>query len=515
MSKKLADQPSSGEGISEEEFFVQRVTAVNTEMEKGENLYPNKFEVTHTFGDILEHCNKQEGQHTSEDEVRSAGRIQKVRIHARFSFVEMVSSGTSLQIVLDAKVQPCAEMIKFIKRGDILGFMGNPGKTKTGEPSVFVKEMQILTPCLRTIPVEHYGLKDPEIIYRKRYLDLLMNKESVERFVTRTNIIKYIRNFLDSKGFLEVETPMMNHIPGGAVARPFVTYHNELKLDLYMRIAPELYLKKLIIGGFDKVFELGKQFRNEGIDLTHNPEFTSCEFYAAYADYEDMINLNEELIHGMVNQIFNTSKITYAPKKREQHVEPVEINFERPFARIHILEDLNKELGLNLTGENIEDPEILNELLQACAAQGLTVEKPQTLNRVLDKLIGHIIEPKCTNPTFLTGYPISTSPLAKNHRSEKGMVERFELFVNGKELCNGYTELINPFEQRLRFEAQARDKSAGDVEAMVTDEDFINALEYALPPTGGSGIGIDRLVMYLTNAANIKDVILFPAMKPE
>ncbi|KAM0671955.1 hypothetical protein OCOL_001012 [Ordospora colligata] len=480
-------------------------------------MYPHKFEVSHNFREILEMAGKESTSFVGTEVVKSAGRIMSIRMHSKFCFFYVVSGGESMQLVADIKDQGTkrSNVARFVKRGDVIGFVGNPGKTKTLEQSVFVSDLDILSPCMRTIPTEHFGLKDAETIYRKRHIDLLMNKESRERFEMRTRIVKYVRTFLDARGFLEVETPMMNLIPGGAAAKPFITHHNELKLDLYMRVSPELYLKKLVIGGLDRVYEMGKQFRNEGIDLTHNPEFTSCEFYMAYADYNDTMEMTEEMLSGLVHELFGTDVIRYEPKKRGEEVKPVEISFSRPFRRISILEELNEKLGLQITGENLEDKETLEKLLEVCVKENVVVEKPQTLARVLDKLIGHVIEPQCVSPTFIKDYPVVMSPLAKRHRSKAGLTERFELFINSKEICNAYTELNNPFEQRERFVQQANDQNAGDEEAMMLDEDFCNALEYGLPPTGGWGLGVDRLVMYLTNAANIKDVIFFPAMKPE
>lgn len=512
MARQVGCQESEP---SEEDFYLQRVSTVKTGLENGTNMYPHKFHVKHGFKEILGMSSSTSTQFRSTDVVQSAGRIVNIRLHARFCFFQVVCCGEVLQLVIDSKDSSKEQMVKFMRRGDIVGFTGNPGRTKTLEPSVFVTDICVLTPCLRTIPTEHYGLKDAEIIYRKRYLDLLMNKESRERFQKRTQIVKYVREFLDSRGFLEVETPMMNLIPGGAAARPFVTHHNELKLDLYMRVAPELYLKKLVIGGLDRVYEMGKQFRNEGIDLTHNPEFTSCEFYMAYADYNDIMEMTEELVSGLVQEMFGTDTVVYSPQKRGEEVEAVEMSFKRPFRVISILDELNDKLGLDLRGESLEDPETLATLLRVCDEKGIGVERPHTLTRVLDKLIGQVIEPQCTNPTFLKDHPVVMSPLAKAHRSRPGLTERFELFLNCKEICNAYTELNNPIEQRERFAMQARDQSAGDIEAMMTDEDFCVALEYGLPPTGGWGLGVDRLVMYLTNAANIRDVIFFPAMKPE
>ncbi|KAF9761740.1 putative lysine--tRNA ligase, cytoplasmic [Nosema granulosis] len=507
---KTTDQP-----ISEEEFFLQRSEFVTKALKDGKELYPHKFEVKETFDQIFIHSGNESVEELNKVNVQSAGRIISFRLHARFSFFKIQSGDHSLQIVVDSTTIEDPEILKILRRGDIVGFKGHLGRTKTGEFSVFANHIAILAPCLRSIPVDYYGLKDPELIYRRRYLDLIINKESRERFLKRTKIINYIRKYFNDREFVEVETPTLNMIAGGAAARPFVTYHNDLKQDLFLRIAPELYLKQLVIGGLDRVYEIGKQFRNEGIDLTHNPEFTSCEFYMAYADVNDIMEMTEELLNGMVLEVNGSTKISYNPKKREQSVEPAEIDFARPFKRYHILQELSKVVGVELTGENIESQQIMEAMLKICEENSITVDEPKTTSRVLDKLVGHFIEPQCVNPTFIVGYPIATSPLAKNHRSEKGMVERFELFINGKEVCNAYTELNNPFEQRLRFRMQAKDISEGDDEAMVTDEDFCLAMEYGLPPTGGWGIGIDRLTMFLTNASNIKDVLLFPAMRPE
>jgi lysyl-tRNA synthetase, class II len=511
MSRKERDTE-----LSEEEFYMQRTATVKKLMEEGRDLYPHKFDVRHTMAEILKLASRAEDKAFDRTVVvRSAGRVRVARTHGKLTFLDAYSCGSKIQLLVSASEEKVGEEASLIRRGDIIGFSGFPGKSARNELSVYVTGLQILTPCLRTMPNEYYGLKDPELIYRRRYLDLHLNEESRSRFMKRCEVIQYIRRFLDERGFLEVETPMLNVIAGGAAARPFITHHNELNLDLFMRISPELYLKKLVIGGFDRVYELGKEYRNEGIDLTHNPEFTSCEFYMAYADYEDMMNLTEEMLSGIVLKMFNSDTIVYSPNKRGETAKPVMLSFRRPFNRINILERLSSETGLKLTGTNIESPETLKQLIEACNKEGIAVDAPRTLARVLDKLIGRFIEPHCVSPTFLLGYPVATSPLAKNHRSEPNMTERFELFINGKEICNAYTELNNPFEQRERFRMQAAEKSAGDEEAMMTDEDFCVALEYGLPPTGGWGIGIDRLVMYLTNAANIKDVILFPAMKPE
>jgi lysyl-tRNA synthetase class 2 len=503
---------------SADAYYVHRVEQIKQRIVEGKETYPHKFVVKNEIEEILKdykYLGKDEG---SEDVVQMAGRIMVVRDCKRIAFYKIVSGEASIQAVIcigNEKDKHKEEYVKLLKRGDIVGIRGNPKRTKTGELSVFVDEIILLAPCLRTLPVEHFGIKDPEIIYRKRYLDLLLNGESRMRFITRSKIIQYIRKFLDERGFLEVETPMMNHIPGGAAAKPFKTYHNELKADLYMRISPELFLKMLVVGGMNKVYELGKEYRNEGIDLTHNPEFTSCEFYMAYADYEDMMRLTEELLRGMVLEINKTDKVRYCPAKREEKVDEVIVDFKTPFRRVNMLEELGRKIGMDLNGDNLESPKILEELIRTCEREGIAVGEPKTLSRVLDKLVGKYIEPECINPTFLIGHPLVMSPLAKKHRECPGLTERFELIVNGKEICNAYTELNDPFDQKERFEQQVLDQKAGDEEAMMMDKGFCTALEYGLPPTGGWGMGIDRLVMLLTNAANIRDVIFFPAMKSE
>ncbi|KAF2640139.1 lysyl-tRNA synthetase [Massarina eburnea CBS 473.64] len=483
--------------------------------------YPHKFHVNTKLADFVkEYSSLEKGQTIEDKEIRIGVRIITKR-EAGNSLKFYVSKAEGVTIQVMCQLQYASDKVPFekqhehLQRGDIIGVVGFPGRTNPkkggeGELSIFAREVVLLTPCLRMLPTEHFGFKDQEQRHRTRFLDLIMNDTTRETFITRSKIVKYVRKYFDERDFLEVQTPMMNKIAGGATARPFKTFHNELNMELFLRIAPELYLKELVVGGLERVYEIGRQFRNEGIDLTHNPEFTTCEFYMAFADMYDILDMTEELVSGLVYAV----KGTYETEYHTQSGETYKVNWQKPWRRVEMIPELERCTGKKFPPANELHTEKTNEFLrEVLKEQKLDCSPPLTNSRMIDKLVGEFIEETCINPTFITGHPEVMSPLAKYHRDTPGLCERFEAFVCKKEICNAYTELNDPFDQRIRFEEQANQKAAGDDEAQLIDEVFCQALEYGLPPTGGWGMGIDRLVMFLTDHYSIKEVLTFPFMK--
>ena len=438
-----------------------------------------------------------------EEEVKLAGRLVTLRRMGKASFGHIQDVEGKIQIYIreDTVGRESYEFFnEFVDTGDIIGVEGNLFRTNTGELTINVKRFQLLAKCLNPLPEKWHGIKDVEVRYRQRYLDLIANERSRSIFLLRSKVIRCIRDFFENEGFVEVETPVLQPIASGATAKPFVTYHNYLESDLYLRIAPELYLKRLIVGGFPKVYEIGKNFRNEGVDTTHNPEFTMLEFYVAYWDYKDLIEFTERLFEYLTEKVVCSKKITYQDQV---------INLSTPFRRVSYFELLEEKTGKDKTFFLKHE----DELRKWAKDIGIQRVDEMTHAKIIDKIFEHFIEHELVQPTFVIDFPKILSPLAKTHRKDKDLVERFELFIAGKEIANAYTELNDPVEQKERFLEQLKEKEKGDEEAMAMDEDFIKALEYGMPPTAGEGIGIDRLIMLLADTPSIRDVILFPALR--
>lgn len=503
-----------------ESYFQMSSKKVNALKKSGVNPYPHKFEVDTTINNLREtYGSLENGAHLENVIVKVAGRIKAIRDSSKkLKFYTIVQDGVEIQVMarLDIYGNKNGDFDKFskitseISRGDIVGFIGFVGKTKTGELSIFPSQIEILSRCLRVIPNTHFGLKDDETRIRQRYLDLLVNPKTRETFVMRSKIINYIREFLTKRNFIEVQTPILTPQAGGATAKPFYTHHNHLNIEMALRIAPELYLKQLIVGGFERVFEIGSQFRNESIDTTHSPEFTSLEFYMTYIDYNDLMSLAEQLFSEIVFTLYGKYVVKCT---KFDGSDSVDIDFTPHFKRFDFVEEIEKNCGVTLPSDfSTEEANLF--LSDLCTKHNIDCSAPRTTSRLLDKLAGRFIEPQCVNPSFIINHPLVMSPLAKPHRDFPNLSERFEMFIMGFEFANAYTELNDPFEQRKTFEDQMRAKASGDDEAQNIDENFINALEYGMPPTGGFGMGIDRLVMLLTDNTRIQNVILFPPMKP-
>ncbi|MDT9547063.1 MAG: lysine--tRNA ligase [Chlorobium sp.] len=477
-------------------------------MESGVNPYPCEFTVTAHSRDIIE---------TFQEEARTpvsvAGRIMAIRKMGKASFFHMQDAKGRIQVYLkkDEVGEASYSTFKLLDIGDIVGVRGYTFKTRTGEISVHAEEFTLLSKSLRPIPVAKEkdvegekvvfdAFSDRELRYRQRYVDLIVNPEVRETFIKRSAIVSHMRSFFTAKGWLEVETPILQPIYGGAAARPFTTHHNALDMELYLRIANELYLKRLIVGGFDGVFEFAKDFRNEGIDRFHNPEFTQVELYVAYKDYDWMMRLVEELFHETALAVNKSETTVFLGH---------EISLKPPFRRLTIADSIREYTGAEIEGKSEQ------ELRNTAKDLGLELDPKIGPGKIIDEIFGEFVEPKLIQPTFITDYPTEMSPLAKQHRTKEGTVERFELIAGGKEICNSFSELNDPVVQRQRLEEQARLRQRGDDEAMIVDEDFLRALEYGMPPCAGLGVGVDRLVMLLTGEDSIRDVIFFPHLKPE
>ena len=471
--------------------------------EKGLNLYPSGFKRDITIEEVIHRFGAMENDELNEvsDTFTLVGRIMSVRDFGKAAFIHIKDGTGQLQAYIrkDRVGEENFEIFSFLDIGDHVGLKGKIFRTKTNELTLLASNVALLTKAQSPLPEKYHGLVDIETRYRKRYLDLIVNDNVKSTFILRSKIIKTIREFFDTQDFIEVETPMMQSIPGGATAKPFKTYHQSLGIDLYLRVAPELYLKRLVVGGLEKVYELNRNFRNEGISANHNPEFTMLEFYVAYATYEDLMDLTESLFLHLLTKLFHTLTITYQGDS---------IDFTTPWKRISLTDSLRDIGGIEET--TLFDSKALRDIAQS---KGVELEGNEEDGRVLAKLFEHVVEPKLIQPTFIIDHPIQVSPLSRRKDDNPAIAERFELFVGGKELANAFSELNDPDDQRERFLHQARLRDAGDDEALFMDDDYIKALEYGMPPTAGEGIGIDRLVMVLTNSPSIRDVILFPQMR--
>ena len=476
---------------------------LHTLQEKGLDPFGKRFERTHQTADIVASYNDIEKEELDEKEesVTIAGRIMTKRGKGKAGFAHIQDLSGQIQIYVrkDAVGDDAYEIFNTADLGDIVGVTGVVFKTKVGELSVKVKSFELLTKSLRPLPDKFHGLKDIEQRYRQRYVDLIMSPESKKTFITRSKIIQAMRRYLDDQGYLEVETPTMHSIPGGASARPFITHHNALDMQLYMRIAIELHLKRLIVGGLEKVYEIGRVFRNEGVSTRHNPEFTMIELYEAYADYQDIMTLTENLVAHIAKEVLGTTTVQYGE---------YEVNLEPKWTRLHMVDAIKEYTGADFWSEMS-----VEEARNLAKEHNVEINENMQYGHIVNEFFEQKVEEKLIQPTFIYGHPVEISPLAKKNDADSRFTDRFELFIVAREHANAFTELNDPIDQKERFESQLKEREQGNDEAHMMDEDFIEALEYGMPPTGGLGIGIDRLVMLLTNSPSIRDVLLFPQMR--
>jgi len=485
------------------ELLLQRRRKVNALWTAGINPYPNDFKPAHTAADVVEQYGSVEQIDAPDVEFVLAGRIIARRSFGKAAFIQIQDRSGRIQVYVrkdDLSEEAFAQFESF-DIGDIIGVAGFPFRTQKGELSVHARMVRLLVKSLLPLPEKFHGLTDVETRYRQRYVDLIVNPEVREIFIKRSRIVNLIRQFMTSRDFLEVETPMMQPIPGGATARPFVTHHNALDMELFLRIAPELYLKRLVVGGFERVFEINRNFRNEGISVRHNPEFTMMEFYQAYATYEDLMDFTEELFCHVAQEVLGTLDFSY---------QDLAISFQRPWRRLTVKEAI-LEYG------DIEQKQLEDRDLALAYARSIGLDLPDEIGygKLIMEIFEEVAEHKLIQPTFVTAYPTEVSPLSRKNDHDPYIVDRFELMIGGREIANAFSELNDPVDQKERFLAQVAEKDKGDEEAHYMDEDYVRALEYGLPPTAGEGIGIDRLVMLLTDSASIRDVILFPQLRKE
>ncbi len=492
----------------------QRLKKLDLLRGRGINPFGDRFEVRNRAGDLIAAHGGSAKAALEQHPVTAilAGRITALRRFGKAAFASLQDGVDSLQVYLKKDIlgEQGFALAELLDLGDWIGVSGPLFRTKTNELTVEVAQLTLLCKALRPLPEKWHGLTDVETRYRQRAVDLVANPEVQRLFITRSTIIQAIRNFLVGKSFLEVETPMLHPIPGGATARPFVTHHNALNADLYLRVAPELYLKRLIVGGLNRVFEINRNFRNEGISTIHNPEFTMLEFYMAYADYHDLLDLTEELIVELVEAVHGTGTQTVPCRPHTNKDETVTLSFARPWKRLTYRDAVAARLDASF--QEITDPAYV---LAQARTYHCEITGGESYWTLVTRLFEHVVEPTLLQPTFITDFPVEISPLAKRKASDPELTDRFELYIAGREIANAFSELNDPLDQRRRFEAQMAERAKGDLEAQHLDEDFLRALEHGMPPTAGEGIGIDRLVMLLTNQTSIRDVILFPQLRPE